>query len=192
MHAGLGIGQDVRQEDALVDLNAVFFRLEQSAFGIDLRPRWCQSRDQLRREVREILDSRKLGEAFRQFAVDRFGVTSQKVFARTAAILEDIGSSHMLFYRPLRFFRQFSQQLCAETPILRGSGSIARVVRRDTRFSFEPRIAGFWLQPSLLQPFFCLVADKFFRVGPPGASHAPLPSLVIARPFSPAIGTSQQ
>jgi hypothetical protein len=98
MHASLGIGQHMRQKDALIDFDAVFFRLQQRAFGIDLRARRRQARHQLGGEIRQVVDAGEFGEIFGELAIDGLGVVAEEIFTRIAARGENSIGRRLLFF----------------------------------------------------------------------------------------------
>ena len=69
-----GTRQHLRQENALIDFDAVLLALHQLAFGIDLLARRRQARHQLRRVIRKIIDAHEFAEIFGELAIDSFGV----------------------------------------------------------------------------------------------------------------------
>ena len=86
MHAGVGQREHLREKYPLIDLDAVFFALQQCDFGIDLLARGCQSRNERRRIVGELIDALEFGEIFGELAINCVGVVFQKPLARAAAI----------------------------------------------------------------------------------------------------------
>ena len=74
MHAGRGMGEDMRQQQALIDLGAVLVALFQAVFARQFLVVGHQTRQQRRRLADQMLDADEFREIMRQAAINRFGM----------------------------------------------------------------------------------------------------------------------
>ena len=141
MHAGVGVGQHMRQENALIDFDAVLLALHQLRFRH--RPA-CASASgpgtSFDGVVSEIVDAQEVVEIFGELAIDRIGMIGQKSFARIAAVqLNDIGRQ-LLLARPLWLLRQLGQEIRASAPVFRRGGGIALEIAAKAQRRFHPGV----------------------------------------------------
>ena len=85
MHAGGGQREHLGEKNSLIDLDAVFFRLHQPAFRVDLPLRRRQARHQLARLIGKLVDSQEILKLVGEFAINALGMRGKKAFARSAA-----------------------------------------------------------------------------------------------------------
>ncbi len=128
MHPGRGMGEDMRQQQALIDLGAVLVALFQAVFARQLLVVGHQTRQQRRRIADQMLDADEFREIMRQAAIDRFGMAAQKIFPCRPVALQDRGGGGCLRRGARGLARQFSQQFGADPPLPREILGIAPVI----------------------------------------------------------------
>ena len=99
MHAARRMREDMRQQQALIDLDAVLVALLQAVLARQLRRRRHQARHHRRGIADQMLDAHEFREIIGQAAIDRFGMGGEKFFARRAVALEDRGGGRGLRLR---------------------------------------------------------------------------------------------
>jgi hypothetical protein len=133
MRAGLRVRQDVGEEDALIDLDAVLVALRFPALRIDLRARRRQAGNELRGLIGERLGAHEAGLVLGQHRIERLRVFPEKGFACLAPGVEDRVGCACLLWIALRLVRQCGEQLMALEPELRMAVGVVLEVPRDLR-----------------------------------------------------------
>ncbi len=80
MHAGRGMGENVREQQALIDLGAVLVALCQAVFARQFLVVGHQTRQQRRRLADQMFDADEFREIMRQAAIDRLGMGCAEIF----------------------------------------------------------------------------------------------------------------
>src|SRR6185437_1693705 len=175
MHAGLGQRQHLREENALVDFDAVFLALQMLGLRRHLPARRRQPGDQFGGIIDQVLDAPKSPEIAGQSAIDRLGVPLQKRFARLPAIGQDAFRRQFLRRRARRLPRQLGQQVGAGAPEFRAGGGIALEVSDETGLRLQPGGGRFLRQAGGAERHFGIALIGFAG----RAFHTPTP-----RPYS--------
>src|SRR5437867_6693644 len=87
MHAGRGVGQDLRQELALRLLHALFFALREERFGLQLLLGRQRFRVVLRSEPAQLVDPQEAAASRSQLVVDSKGIHPRTVLVRLSGRL---------------------------------------------------------------------------------------------------------
>src|SRR5256885_9538888 len=85
MRAGSGMRKDVREENALIDLDAVLVALHLLTLRRDLRARRHETGNQIGSGVDQRLGAQERGLTLSQCAINRLGMTGQKCYAALVA-----------------------------------------------------------------------------------------------------------
>src|ERR1700720_3364756 len=119
MPAGGFAGQHVREENALVDLDAVFFALQVRGLGGDLRGGRRQAGDGHGRGEDQVFQANESRAWVRQLVVERLDVGSEEMLALLARGSENGLCRARLTRTACRLVRQAAEQISAELPVPR-------------------------------------------------------------------------
>ena len=125
MEAGAGVAEDVREEDALVDLDAVLVALVEAGFGGDLPLGRDEAGHQRGGAPGQLVHAEEARAAGRGRIVDPIGVRGQEALARCAGRRQHRSGRRGLGGPPLRLLRQRADQAAGLGP----EGAVARDVR---------------------------------------------------------------
>ena len=134
-----GIGQRGGDENAVVDLQPVLVALMAGGFGRHLRARGCQSRDQRRGVIYELLDADEARAVVREPVVDRLDMGAQEPGARFARHLFDPLCRLCLLRVARRLRGQPRKQGGTRLPEARIAGAVAGKVAGVARSRSVPR-----------------------------------------------------
>ena len=128
--AGAFVGQDVRQENSLVDLKAVLVALEEPVFGCNRLLRRRQTGHRIGRGENQLFELHEPRAALSQQVVDRADMGTQKTLALASCGRENRGGCRGLGVVAARLRRELTEQFVRAGPILRPARSIALVIAR--------------------------------------------------------------
>ncbi len=151
MHAALAQRQHLRQENALIDLDAILLALHRDAFGLDLPLRWRQPRHQFRRLIDEVVDPQEFFQPVGQLAIDGAGMRGEKALARVAAPQQDDIRRELLLDAALRLLRQLGQKIRSSPPEAHAGRGVALELVAELRPGVEPQHHAAMRQPGMLQ-----------------------------------------
>jgi hypothetical protein len=142
--------EDTRQEEALVDLDALFVLLGKLALHRDLLSRGRQARHGGRIE-RELLDADKTAVVLRQGPIERLGVELEKPVARLPALRGDEVGRPRLGCATFGLRWKPRNKLAAGEPEVRARRRVAAIVAGEIRLTSEPIRRGLGGEPGLLE-----------------------------------------
>ncbi len=116
MRAGVGTRQDVREENALIDLDPVLLALHLLALRIDLLARRRKPRHERGHLIGKHIGAYEVCLVRGERAIDRLRVAQHEGFAGLAAGAQDRVGGARLIRVALRLFRQRGEQIVALTP----------------------------------------------------------------------------
>src|SRR5689334_9509501 len=125
MPAGLGIGEDARDEKALVDLDALFVLERDGALGSDRGQGGNKTGDKRSGLVRKVLDADEAREIAGQPAIKPGSMGGQEPLARCPVALDDDRGGVALGLAPRRLPRQRPEQRAAFGPQRGEGGGVA-------------------------------------------------------------------
>jgi hypothetical protein len=128
MRAGGGTVEYVREQNALVDLDAVLVALDERAFATHLLAGRHQPGHFARGGVNEIGDAQEGGQVFGERAVERLGVRLEEGIARRAVGALDERSGARLRGVAHRLLRQDGKKRAALLPVLAERRDVAAIV----------------------------------------------------------------
>ncbi len=139
MHACVGYGEHVRQENSLIDLDAVFLALHQRVFGLDLPLRRRETGHELSRFVDQFVDAQEFFVSVGQFAIDAARVRGHEALTRIAALQKNDIRRALLLRRSQRSLRQLGQKICPRPPEAHARSAIAFEFVAKLRLGIEPQ-----------------------------------------------------
>ena len=138
MLAACSVGENMRQEDSLVDLDAVLVALLQRRFCRDLRRRRGEARDQIGRLEDQLLDPQEARAAAGEAVVDRHGMRLEEGLAARARGGEKGFGSRRLGGIALPLRRKGRDQPLGDRPEVRMTVAVFGKIAGDSRQRFLP------------------------------------------------------
>ena len=133
-----GRREHMREEQALVDLDAVLVALRMSRVGADLLLRRDQPRNERRRGVDELVDAAESRAALGQAVVNLFDMRGEERFARRAPVRHERVGSRLFGLVPPRLWRQPAKENRRAAPKGAAVASVGSVVAGHDRKGLRP------------------------------------------------------